>query len=49
MLTLLEDPALRATMGHVSSVLARRYDWQVILPAYRAVFEEALAWHRDQR
>ena len=48
MLTLLKDPALRATMGHASSTLARRYDWQVILPAYRAVFEEALACHRDQ-
>jgi len=48
MLTLLKDPALRATMGHVSSALARRYDWQVILPAYRAVFEEALRCHRDQ-
>jgi glycosyltransferase involved in cell wall biosynthesis len=49
MLTLLKDPALRATMGHVSSALARRYDWQVILPAYRAVFKEALRCHRDQR
>src|SRR5262245_30302122 len=48
MLTLLKDPAQRATMGHVSSALARRYDWQVILPAYRAVFEEALTCHRDQ-
>jgi L-malate glycosyltransferase len=41
MLILLKDPALRATMGHVSSALARRYDWRVILPRYRAVFEEA--------
>ena len=49
MLTLLKDPALRATMGQVSSALSRRYDWQVIIPAYRAVFEEALTWHRDQR
>ena len=49
MLTLLKDPALRATMGQLSSDLARRYDWQVILPLYRAAFEEALACHRDQR
>ena len=49
MLTLLKDPTLRAAMGQVSSVLARGYDWQVIIPAYRAVFEEALTWHRDQR
>jgi glycosyltransferase involved in cell wall biosynthesis len=49
MLTLLKDPALRATMGQVSSALARRYDWQVILPAYSAVFAEALAEHRGQR
>jgi glycosyltransferase involved in cell wall biosynthesis len=49
MLTLLKDPALRATMGRVSSALARRYDWQMIIPAYRAVFEEALTQHRDQR
>jgi L-malate glycosyltransferase len=49
MLTLLKDPALRATMGHRSSDLARRYDWQVILPQYTAVFEEALACHGDSR
>jgi L-malate glycosyltransferase len=49
MLTLLKDPALRATMGQLSSDLARRYDWQVIVPLYRAAFEEALAGHRDQR
>jgi glycosyltransferase involved in cell wall biosynthesis len=49
MLTLLKDPALRARMGHVSSALARGYDWQVIIPAYRAVFEEALTRYRNQR
>jgi glycosyltransferase involved in cell wall biosynthesis len=49
MLTLLKDPALRATMGQLSSDLARRYDWQVVVPLYRAAFEEALAGHRDQR
>jgi L-malate glycosyltransferase len=48
MLTLLKDPAQRAAMGQVSSALAKRYDWRVILPAYRAVFEEALRRHRDQ-
>jgi L-malate glycosyltransferase len=47
MLTLLNDPALRARMGRLSSDLARRYDWQVILPQYTAVFEEALACHGD--
>jgi L-malate glycosyltransferase len=49
MLTLLNDPALRARMGRLSSDLARRYDWQVILPQYTAVFEEALAGHHDRR
>jgi D-inositol-3-phosphate glycosyltransferase len=49
MLTLLKDPALRARLGRVSSNLARRYDWQVILPQYTTVFEEALACHRDRR
>jgi glycosyltransferase involved in cell wall biosynthesis len=48
MLILLKDPALRATMGQVSSALATRYDWQVIMPAYRVAFEEALTRHRDQ-
>jgi glycosyltransferase involved in cell wall biosynthesis len=48
MLTLLKDPALRETMGQVSSALARGYDWQAIIPAYRAVFEEALTRHRDR-
>jgi glycosyltransferase involved in cell wall biosynthesis len=47
MLTLLKDPARRAAMGQVSSALARRYDWQEIIPAYRTVFEEALDRHRD--
>ena len=46
MLTLLKDPALRAKMARLSSDLARRYDWQVILPQYTTVFEEALACHR---
>jgi glycosyltransferase involved in cell wall biosynthesis len=41
-LTLLKDPSLGTTMGRLSSDLARRYDWQVILPQYTAVFEEAL-------
>jgi L-malate glycosyltransferase len=49
MLTLLKDPALRARMGRLSSDLARRYDWQVILPQYTAVFEEALACHGASR
>ena len=49
MLTLLQDPALRARMGRVSSDLARRYDWQVVLPQYTTVFEEALACHRARR
>jgi glycosyltransferase involved in cell wall biosynthesis len=49
MLTLLRDPALCTTMGHVSSDLARRYDWQAILPQYIAVFREALACYRDGR
>jgi glycosyltransferase involved in cell wall biosynthesis len=49
MLTLLRDPALRARMGRLSSELARRYDWQVILPQYTTVFEEALACHHDNR
>jgi glycosyltransferase involved in cell wall biosynthesis len=44
-LTLLKDPALRATMGRLSSELARGYDWEVIFPQYTAVFEEALACH----
>jgi hypothetical protein len=33
----------------LSSELARRYDWQVILPQYTTVFEEALACHHDNR
>ena len=49
MLTLLKDPALRARMGRLSSDLARRYDWHVILPQYSAAFEEALAGHRGKR
>ncbi len=49
MLTLLKDPALRSTMGRVSSDLARRYDWQAILPQYLAIFGEALACRRDGR
>jgi glycosyltransferase involved in cell wall biosynthesis len=46
MLTLLRDPALCATMGRLSLDLARGYDWQVILPQYTAVFEEALMCQR---
>jgi glycosyltransferase involved in cell wall biosynthesis len=49
MLTLLKDPALRATMGRLSLDLATRYDWQVIFPLYTAAFEDALACHRDRR
>jgi glycosyltransferase involved in cell wall biosynthesis len=49
MLTLLQDPALRARMGRVSADRARRYDWQVILPQYTTVFAEALACHRARR
>jgi L-malate glycosyltransferase len=49
MLTLLKDSALRVAMGLVSSALARGYDWQVIIPAYRAVFDETLTRHRGQR
>jgi glycosyltransferase involved in cell wall biosynthesis len=47
MLMLLRDSASRATMGRLSSDLARRYDWQIILPQYTAAFEAALACHRD--
>jgi hypothetical protein len=36
-------------MGRLSSDLAKRYDWQVILPQYTAVFEEALGRHHDRR
>jgi glycosyltransferase involved in cell wall biosynthesis len=46
MLTLLHDPAWRAAMGRQSADVARNYDWQVILPQYAAVFEEAQARHR---
>ena len=49
MLTLLKDSALRVTMGLVSLALARGYDWQVIIPAYRAVFDETLTRHQGQR
>jgi glycogen(starch) synthase len=49
MLTLLEDPALRATLGRQSARLARRYDWEVILPQYMSVFEEAIAGSRHGR
>jgi L-malate glycosyltransferase len=49
MLTLLNDPALCATMGRLSLDFARNYDWQVILPLFRAAFEDALACQRDQR
>jgi glycosyltransferase involved in cell wall biosynthesis len=49
MLTLLKDPALRTTMGRLSSDLARRYDWHTILPQYTMVFEEALASHHDKQ
>jgi glycosyltransferase involved in cell wall biosynthesis len=49
MLTLLKDPALRATMGRLSLDFARRYDWQVIFPLFTAAFEDALACHRDRR
>jgi glycosyltransferase involved in cell wall biosynthesis len=49
MLTLLKDPALCTTMGRISSDLARRYDWEAILPQYIAVFREALACSRDSR
>jgi D-inositol-3-phosphate glycosyltransferase len=49
MLILLEDPALRATLGHQSAQLARRYDWEVILPQYTSVFEEAIAGSRHSR
>jgi L-malate glycosyltransferase len=48
MLTLLQDPPLRARMGLLSSDLSRGYDWQVILPQYTAAFAEALARHRDR-
>jgi L-malate glycosyltransferase len=43
MLVLLQDPALRVMMGQESAHLAQRYDYQVILPRYTAVFEEAMA------
>jgi glycosyltransferase involved in cell wall biosynthesis len=43
MLMLLQDPALRAMMGQESAHLAQRYDYQVTLPRYTAVFEEAIA------
>jgi glycosyltransferase involved in cell wall biosynthesis len=49
MLILLEDPALRAMLGRQSAHLAWRYDWEVILPQYTSVFEEALAGSRDGR
>lgn len=49
MLMLLEDPALRATLGRRSAHLARRYDWEVILPQYTSVFVEATAGARDGR
>jgi glycosyltransferase involved in cell wall biosynthesis len=48
MLTLLKDPVLRATMGRLSSDLARRYDWHIILPQHMGAFEQALACHRDK-
>jgi glycosyltransferase involved in cell wall biosynthesis len=43
MLTLLKDVDLQARMGRESAHLARRYDWDVILPLYTAVFAEAMA------
>jgi len=46
MLILLEDQALRATLGRQSAHLSRRYDWEVILPQYMSVFEEASAGSR---
>jgi glycosyltransferase involved in cell wall biosynthesis len=49
MLRLLKDPALRAMMGGQSAHIARRYDWEVILPQYRMVFEEALVCGRNGR
>jgi L-malate glycosyltransferase len=49
MQTLLRDPALRERLGHHARELARRYDWQVILPLYGAAFEAALACRRDQQ
>ena len=49
MLTLLQDPAVRARMGRVSADRARRYDWPVVLPQYTTVFAEALARHRARR
>jgi hypothetical protein len=49
MLTLLNEPALRARMGRVSADRARRYDWPVVLPQYTTVFAEALACHRARR
>jgi glycosyltransferase involved in cell wall biosynthesis len=49
MLRLLTDPALRAMMGGQSAHIARLYDWEVILPQYRMVFEEALVCGRNGR
>jgi glycosyltransferase involved in cell wall biosynthesis len=49
MLVLLKDPASRAIMGQQSAHLAQRYDYQVILPRYTAVFEEAIACYGDGR
>jgi glycosyltransferase involved in cell wall biosynthesis len=45
MLTLLKDPDLMIKMGRESARLAQRYDWEVILPLYTAVFAEVMA-HR---
>ena len=49
MLMLVDDPALRTTLGRQSADLARRYDWGVIFPQYLSVFEEALAGSRHGR
>jgi glycosyltransferase involved in cell wall biosynthesis len=49
MLILLKDSALRATMGRQSRHVARRYEWDGILPLYTSVFEEAIAGVRDRR
>ena len=49
MLVLLKEPALRTMMGQRSAHRAQRYDYQVILPRYTAVFEEAMASYGDGR
>jgi len=46
MLTLLKDPDLTMKMGRESARLAQRYDWDVILPLYTAVFAEVMSRRR---